>query len=257
MTLTRAAASSIASGRRSSRAHSWAIVASVSSLGTNSGRRCLARSTNRRCASSGPSGSSLQTVSPSTPSDSRLVAMIRTLGARGEQGGGELGARVHDVLAVVEDEQQVAVRQVRGAAPRSGSSHAGRERPASGPSRPRRRACRDPPRGPRARRRRPAARSDAGRAPRARRVFPTPPGPVSVTRRVLRSVSPIPSSSRARPTSDVSGTGRLCSAELARSAVRDEVVAIAMPMITQRPTPVRGLTCSSAPCPAVRRRGQR
>ena len=78
MTLTRAAASSIASGSRSRRAHNSAIVASVRSPGMNRGCRCLARSTNRRCASSGSSGSSRQTVSPLTPSDSRLVAMIRT-----------------------------------------------------------------------------------------------------------------------------------------------------------------------------------
>ncbi len=46
------------------------------------GLRCLARSTNRRYASSGPSGSNLQTLSPSTPSNSRLVAMIRTFGQK-------------------------------------------------------------------------------------------------------------------------------------------------------------------------------
>ena len=78
MALIRAAASSIASGSRSSRSQSRTIVASACALGMNSGRRCLARSRKRRYASSASSGSSLQTVSPLTPSDSRLVAKIRT-----------------------------------------------------------------------------------------------------------------------------------------------------------------------------------
>jgi hypothetical protein len=45
----------------------------------NPGWRCRARSTNSRRASSDPSESSRQTVSPLTPNDSRLVAKIRKL----------------------------------------------------------------------------------------------------------------------------------------------------------------------------------
>ena len=54
-----------------------------------------------------------------------------------------------------------------------------------------------------------AAASAAAR--RASRVLPTPPGPVSVTRRTSgrRSSSPTAAISRSRPTSEVSGTGRL------------------------------------------------
>jgi hypothetical protein len=63
----------------------------------------------------------------------------------------------------------------------------------------------------------------------ARRVFPTPPGPVSVTTRVLRSVSPIASSSRPRPTNDVRTTGTLCSANATRVATGDEHFAIPAP----------------------------
>jgi hypothetical protein len=42
--------------------------------------------------------------------------------------------------------------------------------------------------------------------------------------------------SRARPTKEVNATGRLCSAGPIRSAVRGELVAIALPMIAQRRT---------------------
>jgi hypothetical protein len=64
------------------------------------------------------------------------------------------------------------------------------------------------------------------------RVLPTPPGPVSVTSRVLRIVSLTPSSSLMRPIKDVSGKGTLCSAALDRAAARDELVTIALPIIT-------------------------
>jgi hypothetical protein len=62
---------------------------------------------------------------------------------------------------------------------------------------------------------------------KASRVFPTLPGPVSVTRRLRRSNSPIASSSRARPTREVSASGRLWSAELPPGPTGAEVVAIA------------------------------
>jgi hypothetical protein len=47
-----------------------------------------------------------------------------------------------------------------------------------------------------------------------RRVLPTPPGPARVTKRELFSDSPIPLSSRVRPTNEVRDSGRLCSGEL-------------------------------------------
>ena len=112
MTLTRAAASSIASGRRSSRAHSWAIVASVSSLGMNSGSPLPRPFDEQAICVLGP-----ERLQPPDrfPADAERLAAgghDPNLAARGEQGGGELGAGVHHVLAVVEDEQQVAVGQV-------------------------------------------------------------------------------------------------------------------------------------------------
>jgi exodeoxyribonuclease-3 len=62
--------------------------------------------------------------------------------------------------------------------------------------------------------------------------LPTPPGPLSVTRRVLFNASLILASSPVRPTKEVNGTGRLCSGGLARSAIREDAFAIGGPMIT-------------------------
>ena len=112
MALTRAAASSIASGRPSRRSHSFSMVSSVASSGKKSGLRCRARSRNRRRASSARSGSSRHTVSPSTASGSRLVAEDADLRARVQQRRGQLCTFVDDVLAVVEDDQEVALGQV-------------------------------------------------------------------------------------------------------------------------------------------------
>ncbi len=78
--LTRAAASSIAKGNRSSFQHRAAMASSSSSAGTKPGFRCTARSTNNRRASSAASGSTGTTNSPGTPRTSRLVASSRTFG---------------------------------------------------------------------------------------------------------------------------------------------------------------------------------
>jgi hypothetical protein len=59
--------------------------------------------------------------------------------------------------------------------------------------------------------------------------------PVRVTRRVRRRVSPMRSISRARPINAVSGTGRLCTAEPARSRVCEEVATVTR---SPRPTVV-------------------
>ena len=79
MTLIRAAASSIASGRRSSRAHSCRDRSRPPPRsGMNCGRALPRPFHEQAVGVLGASGSSLQTVSPVTPSDSRLVARTRT-----------------------------------------------------------------------------------------------------------------------------------------------------------------------------------
>ena len=103
----------------------------------------------------------------------------------------------------------------------------GSGRRARGPSRPPRRASPGPRQGRRATRRPRAAGAAVAPAP-PRGASSRPRRAVSVTRRVRRSVSPTTSSSRARPIKEVSGTGRLCSAERARSRLRDVAVAIAI-----------------------------
>ena len=60
------------------------------------------------------SGRTGTTYSPSTPSGSRLVAMIRQLGARRQQAVDDGGDVVEDVLAVVEHEQRALAGEHRG-----------------------------------------------------------------------------------------------------------------------------------------------
>ncbi len=77
---TRAAASSIASGRPSRR---WQISATTSPLAgftVNPSRTAAARSANSVTASEPPSGGTGMTTSPARPSHSRLVARIRSSG---------------------------------------------------------------------------------------------------------------------------------------------------------------------------------
>ena len=104
-------------------------------------------------------------------------------------------------------------RVPRGAASRPRPA-AGRPPPARrGPARsPRRRGRgRGSRRGGRRRRRRRSPRRGASATRRARRVLPTPPGPVRVRRRTPSSPSraQTAAASRSRPISGVSGTGRL------------------------------------------------
>ena len=163
-------------------------------------------------ASAASSGSSFQTVSPATPSDSRLVARTRT--------------RPHEVAALrrARRMRRRRARSCRARAARRGragrrgarrwrSRRAGVWIPSARAVSAGTSACRWRRRGRRARHLRAAAPTSRCARASATRVLPTPPGPVSVTRRVLRSVSPIASRSRTRPTSDVSAMGRLCSVE--------------------------------------------
>ena len=68
-----------------------------------------------------------QVTSPPTRSGSRLVARTTTSGQAAQQGGGEPGARVQEMLAVVQDEQQPPLGQLPGqrdlGRPRLGQRH--------------------------------------------------------------------------------------------------------------------------------------
>jgi hypothetical protein len=231
MTPTRAAASSIASGRRSSRSHSRPIISSVRSCGVNSARRWRARATNSRRASSGSSGSSLHTRSPYTSSTSRLVATIRTFAHEASNVSASLAhasttcsqlsrtssrsrlARCWRRTSIVATPRGLRRSSTRAVSPAT-----------SGVPGPAARSTSHTPSGRLATCRRASSR--------ARRVLPTPPGPLSVTRRALRRASPIPSSSRTRPTREVVGAGRLWDWSVARLEGRDAVDGIVTTIIT-------------------------
>ena len=144
-----------------------------------------ARSANSRAASASGSGWTGRTNSPSTPSGRRLVASTRSAlrRARGSPPS-PAASGLDEVLAVVEhDEARRPVgdrgddRRERRRA-RGGCRWPARDATAS-PSVRARRHRRDP----RSRRRRGSGRRDAQPSSSARRVLPTPPGPVNVTSR--------------------------------------------------------------------------
>ena len=144
------------------------------------------------------------------PSASRLVARRRSVGAGPQQGVGQPGAGVDQVLAVVQHQQQALGRAARRSAwpAAAGPAPPARPRPrpppgARGPGRP------GPPAPPATPRPGSASRASAA-AWRARRVLPVPPGPVRVSRRWAPSRAATSPSSRSRPTKLVSCRGRLC-----------------------------------------------
>ena len=195
-TRVRAAASSSASGMPSRRRQISATAPAFASVSRKPARARCARATNRRTASEADrsateatssvgvvSDGTRQTVSAVVPKGSRLVASTVTDGQARARRSTTTARRVDDVLAVVEHEQRPFVGE-------------GADRLGPAPARPSTRGCRARSRWPRppdhlgrsaparptTRRRR---RRRRHRAPTcwAKRVLPTPPGPVSVTTR--------------------------------------------------------------------------
>jgi hypothetical protein len=171
------------------------------------GSCCLALSTNSRCASDGCKGSSRQTVSPVTPRGSRLVARIRIL--RQPPSSAAASSAEERITCSQLSRTSRRSRSARyrrsasdGVAPdrgRTPSTRAVSAATLSGPGAAVRSTSHTPsPRRPICRR----------ASSRAKRVFPTPPGPVSVARRLRPRISSIDSSSRPRPISGVSASGR-------------------------------------------------
>ena len=127
-TLTRAAASSIASGIPSRRWQREATASAFSPPSSNPGAACAARVANSRTdsassdSSAGAPGTSLgresdgtrQVTSPGTRSGSRLVASTVRFGAVAEQSLDEVRDRLDQVLAVVEQKQLPAIADVPG-----------------------------------------------------------------------------------------------------------------------------------------------
>ena len=224
-TRRRAAASSSASGMPSSRAQTSATAAAFCAVTRKSGCAVAARSTNSRTASHrvsasaasaaggsrGPGSDSEGTrkgVSPATPSSSRLVASTRTPGQPRRR------ASARRAAASTRCSQLSSTRSRR--LGRSASeSVAARGRPASSRT-PRAAATAWGARAGSARGASSTSHTPSGyagstsaAARRARRVLPTPPAPVSVTRRWAPSSAATAASSRSRPTKLVSCRGRL------------------------------------------------
>ena len=103
ITRTLAAASSIASGSPSSRRTTRRTASSSS--GTP-GRAAEARWQNRSAAASSASWPSAKTRSAAIASGARVVVTTRSCAARGDQERDQVGDRLDDVLAVVEDQQR-------------------------------------------------------------------------------------------------------------------------------------------------------
>ena len=206
---TCAAASSIASGSPSKRRQ----MAVTASLGVKSGRARRARSTNSVSASAPVSGGTRQSVSPSTRSVARLVASTETPGAALSTvaaSSAHASARCSQLSS--------AISAVRGArywhtACVSVMPGSGRTPSASATAAPtsacsvsgaswtqHTSSCRDA-------------------ACNASRVFPHPPGPVTVSIRVVPRACSSARSSCSRPTKLVSATGRLFDARMGRRTV--------------------------------------
>ena len=111
---TRDAASSIASGRQSSRRHSSLIAADCSASITRSGASVWARSRKRRSASASASDVTGTSRSPLTINGSRLVARTVTHGHAPTSLLDDIGDRRQHVLAVVDDDQRALLAQPSG-----------------------------------------------------------------------------------------------------------------------------------------------
>ena len=211
----------MASGSPSSRRQIPATAAWFASVSANPGTTRAARSANNRtagnsprcagvsgCPGSGaPSGGTGSTVSPVMFSASRLVASTRSPARGAQQQVGQLGHRVHQVLAVIQHQQQLPARQVvrqrrfrrkaarscRPSAPAMAWATSASSRSWSS------RTSHTPPGN---------ARASPAAARSASRVLPTPPTPVSVTSRDPASSRLTSASSPRRPTKLVSSAGR-------------------------------------------------
>ena len=190
-TAVRAAASSTARGRLSSRWQSEAIVLSASSW---------ARAQKSSTASCSASGGTVYSTSPSMRSSSLLVTSRQRL-AQARSRGDSSGAAVNDLLEVVEQEQELALADMRS------ELLLGAERLCH---RLKRRGRDLEERRDRPRKRRFGIRGRASPADSsASRVLPAPPGPDSVTNLApFRSSETTSATSRPLPMKELAGRGR-------------------------------------------------
>ena len=154
------------------------------------------------------SGGTRHTVSPRTRSGSRLVAITRRHRAAGQQLANQFRRPVDQVLAGVENEQQLAPAEGvdQGGRSAAGRAPRGRRRtrpPAAGraPVGASASSTSQAPSG------KSGTRSQASRS--ASRVLPMPPGPHSVSARTSLSSSASSARSRSRPTKLFGSAGRL------------------------------------------------
>ncbi len=202
----------MASGSPSRRRQISATAPVSASTASASGRTAFARSANRRCACSGTSGSTGRTDSPGTPRGSRLVARIVSPG----QWVRRVSARA--AAAPMTCSQLSRIRSwLRGAqysiSRATGSACGVASSLVSSTVSRRPRALTTAPGTASGWSSGASSTSHAWGSPAAassaRRVFPEPPGPVSVTRRALCTSERMASSSGSRPTKDVRRGRRL------------------------------------------------
>ncbi len=216
----RAAASSIASGSPSTRRHTCSTAAALSPVSRNDGSTSCARCSKSRTASypassdtvgAGPSwgsesGGTGQFRSPSTPSTSRLVARMDRAGQTPRSRSARPPAaavRCSQLSRMSSSDESPTCSAILSAASRprlSGTpSRAATVSPTMAGSSSGASSVQHAP----AEKDGPAALATA----RASRVFPVPPGPVSVSSRLRGRLSSTSRSSRCRPTSGTSRDG--------------------------------------------------
>ncbi len=212
----------MASGMPSRRAQIWDTAAAVASVSANSALAAVARSTKSRIASTRASssrdsaravsgsaiGGTPRTASPATPSASRLLARIVTSGPPRSTASARLAQ------ASSRCSQPSKMSSAR--RPRRWSTSVSRSgRPASSrtsSARPRTAAtCSGSAIEPNSRSQTPSGHRPWSAAPTssARRVLPLPPGPVSVSSRLVSMRRLASSIRRSRPMNVVSCRGRL------------------------------------------------
>ena len=203
----REAASSSASGSRSSRAQIARIVSRFSGVIANPGFASAARSANSVSASSSLSTGTGYSCSPYTRRTSRLLARHRRRGAarRRSPTSGAAGvtcSKLSRTRSVARSRSRSRSTSVTG---RDGSSGIASASAIAVGTRAGSRI------GSRGTKKTPCGNSGATSLAtrRERRVFPVPPGPVSVTRRWARTRAPTSCTSRSRPTKFVVSAGRL------------------------------------------------
>jgi hypothetical protein len=205
---SQAAASSTAKGMPSSRWHTVRTADSLSASMANPGRTWAPRSANSEMASSSTMDGTRHTVSPATPSGSRVVARTDTSGherSRASASSAPASRRCSQLSRQTSRRRSRRCRVSARSGPPTGSTMTLVAAAASSAT------SVGSVTGPRSTHHTPSGHRSASRAAAwtARRVLPHPPEPVTVTIRSMPSSRSTAASSWLRPTKLVSWGGRL------------------------------------------------